>query len=50
MPGSCDDCALLRTWEERYDFEGHGGEMVSECGLPDDLSKRLSNLFEEMNQ
>lgn len=36
MTGSCDDCALLMTWEERYDFEGHGGEMMSECGLEAD--------------
>ena len=34
MTGSCDDCARLMTWEERYDFEGHGGGMISECGLP----------------
>lgn len=76
MTGSCDDCGHMVSWEERYDFEGHGGEMVSECGLPDelwtdeldelsrqgrcpfwkpievddDLSKHLSDLFEEMDQ
>lgn len=37
MTGSCDDCGLMVSWEECYDFEGHGGEMVSECGLPDEL-------------
>lgn len=37
MAGSCDDCGRMLTWEERYDFEGHGGETISECGLPDDL-------------
>ena len=37
MTGSCDDCARLMTWENRVDFEGHGGEMASECDLPDHL-------------
>lgn len=37
MTGSCDDCDHMLTWEKVYDFEGHGGEMISECGLPDDL-------------
>lgn len=37
MTGSCDDCARLMTWENRVDFEGHGGEMMSDCGLSDHL-------------
>ena len=37
MTGSCDDCGHMVSWEERYDFEGHGGEMVSECDLPDEI-------------
>lgn len=37
MTGSCDDCGHMVSWEEVYDFEGHGGEMMSECDLPDEL-------------
>lgn len=37
MTGSCDDRDHMMTWEELYDFEGHGGETISEYGLTDDL-------------
>ena len=37
MTGSCDDCGHMRVWEEVYDFEGRGGEMLAECDLPEDV-------------
>lgn len=37
MTGSCYDCGHMRSWTEVPDFEGHGGETWSECGLPDGM-------------